>query len=66
MSEPTPEPETSPEVTEQPAPEAEQPKTYDEAYVSKLREEAAKYRTKLREEEQARKRFDDRGRARRR
>jgi hypothetical protein len=53
MSEPTP--DAAPEqVDQQPAPEAEQPKTYDEAYVEKLRKEAASYRSKLREEEQAR------------
>ena len=45
----------APVETSEQAPEAEQPKTYDEAYVSKLREEAAKYRTRLREEETARK-----------
>jgi hypothetical protein len=52
MTEPTPD---VVDTEGAPAPEAEQPKTYDEAYVAKLREEAAKYRTKLREEEQARK-----------
>jgi len=49
-------PEVSVEAPEQPtAPEAEAAKTYDEDYVKKLRDEAAKYRTQLREVESARK-----------
>jgi hypothetical protein len=52
MSEPTPAPAApAAEVTEPPAPEAEQPKSYDEDYVRKLRDEAASWRTKYREVE---------------
>lgn len=48
---PVADPPNEPVETPAPAVEADEPKTYDQAYVEKLRKEAATYRTKLREVE---------------
>jgi len=44
--------ETTPEATVENQPDPVEPKTFDESYVKKLRDEAASYRTKLRETEE--------------
>jgi len=49
-----PAPEPAPEPAPGPTPEPE-PQTFDAAYVARLRDENAKWRTKLRDEEEAKK-----------
>lgn len=50
----------SPEGNDNPEPEEqEDSKTFDETYVKELREEAKKYRLKLRETEEAKKKLED-------
>jgi len=51
---PDPVPDPAPQPTPDPSPDPE-PQTFDADYVAKLRDEAAKWRTKLRDEETARK-----------
>lgn len=49
----------NPEGNENPEPEGQEDKTFNEDYVKELREEAKKYRLKLRETEDAKKKLED-------